>query len=165
MKYILAVLALVALVAMVMAEEDEHYKCGPLQKFKVKRQWDVAYGEGKHRLQFALHIFHRLFRDYPAAREPLKAFRSDNIYSPEFQALAQRILRNMNMVIDTADDPEVEKVMYEVAKATHGKYGIKPEMLPAIRDVIMESLEESLGTHLDWDSWMGCFNLVIKNLS
>jgi hemoglobin-like flavoprotein len=156
--------ALFVCVALAMADDNPHYKCGPLQKVKVRRQWDHAYGDGKHRLEFANHVFHKFFHDYPKAREMFAKFRSENIYSPEFQAMAQRLLESFSMVIDTADDPEVLKVMFQVVKVDHKEKGVKPEFYDAFRDELMEVLAENLGTHLDWDAWMGCTNLIIENL-
>lgn len=148
-----------------MLEEDPlKHSCGPLQKIKIKRQWRAAYGEGSHRLEFATHFWSRFFKGHPKDREGFKEFRGDNIYSPQFQAFSQRRLAAFGMVIETTDDPEALKVMLEYAKADDKSHGIKPEFYEDTRDALMETLGEYLGSHLDWDAWTDCLNLLLNSL-
>jgi len=166
MKLILVVAVLGCMVACSLADEDAHPEstCGPLQKIKVKRQWDKAFGEGSHRLEFAQHFWTHFFKDNPKARDLYKKFRSDNIYSPEFQAASQRIFNTLTMIIDTADDPEVLKVIVANAKADDTETGVKKEYLDPFRDSLLETLPEYLGTHLDWDAWTDCLNSLFSAL-
>jgi hemoglobin-like flavoprotein len=137
----------------------------PLQKVKVKRQWDHAFGEGKHRLEFAQHFFHHLFKDFPDFRKVFAKFRGDNIYSTEFQAAGQRLLNNIAMIIDTTDDPEANKVIIGKIKELHQAAGVPAEFYTAFRDEIIETVPEFLeGIHFDYDAWYGCFNLLIAGL-
>jgi hemoglobin-like flavoprotein len=163
MKLVLVIAVLGCLAACALADDD-HVTCGPLQKIKVKRQWDKAFGEGSHRLEFALHFWNHFFKDYPKAREVFKDFRGDNVYSPEFQALGQRVLESFTMIVDTTDDPEALKIMVEAIKVDHAEKGVKPEFYTAFRDELLETLPEYLGTHLDWDAWTACLNALIENL-
>jgi hemoglobin-like flavoprotein len=163
MKLMLVIALLGCLAACALADEEK-LTCGPLQKIKVKRQWDKAYGEGSHRLEFALHFWNHFFKDNPAARDIFKDFRGDNIYSPEFQAYSQRMFETLTMIIDTTDDPEALKVIIAKTKENHVAAGIKPEFYDPFRDSLLETLPEYLGTHLDWDAWTVCFDNLIAGL-
>jgi hemoglobin-like flavoprotein len=158
MKLLLVVAVLGCLALSALADKT---KCGPLQKLKVKKQWDHAYGEGSHRLEFGLRLFNNMFKAYPKARELFASSRGDNVYSPEFQAISQRVLRNFGEVIESGDDLEVEKVIIAEAKKVHAKLGIKDEYLDAFRDIMLETLPEFVGNHLDWDAWHACFDAII----
>lgn len=162
----LVVAALGCMVTCSLADVDAHPEstCGPLQKIKVRRQWAKAFGEGSHRLEFALHFWTHFFKDYPKARDVFKDFRGDNIYSPQFQAMGQRLLSSFGMIIDTADDPEALKVMIDAVKIDHAERGVKAEFYDAFRDELLETLPEYLGTHLDWDAWTDCLNALLANL-
>jgi hemoglobin-like flavoprotein len=166
MKLLLVVAVLGFMAACALAEEEhaEEHTCGPLEKIKVRRQWTKAYGEGKHRLEFGLHIWNHFFKDFPKARDMFKKYRGDNVYSPQFQAMSQRLLAAFGMIIDTTDDPEALKVIVEHVKVEHAEKGVKPEFYDAFRDELLETLPEYLGTHLDWDAWTSCLNQLIAAL-
>jgi len=163
---VLLVVALLVCVACVFADDkpEDHQKCLPLQKIKVRRQWAQAYGEGKHRIEFAQHFYRKLFKEFPKARDMYSKFRSDNIYSPEFVAFTQRLFETLTMIIDTMDDPEANKVIVAKLKVTLAERGVKPEFHSAFRDELMETIPEFLETHFDWDAWMGCLNALINAL-
>jgi len=144
---------------------DTAPKCGPLQKIKVRRQWDRAFGEGSHRLEFAVHLFNKFFKEFPKAREMFSKYRGDNIYSAEFQASSQRILGAFSMLIETTDDPAALKVLLGAIKANHAEIGIKPEFYEALRDELLDVLPKYLGVHFDWDAWMNCLNVLLENLN
>jgi len=158
--------ALVCLAVCVLADDkpEDHQKCTPLQRIKVRRQWDKAFGEGSHRLEFAQHFYHNLFKHFPDARKSLAKFRGDNIYSPEFQAYGQRVLNSIGMIIDTADDPEANKVIITKLKTYLAEQGIESTFYNAFRDELMDTLPDFLDTHFDWDAWLGCLNLIISGL-
>jgi len=162
MKWLVAVVVL-GLAACVMGDEPKR-ECGPLEKVHVKRQWEAAFGEGEHRLEFALHLFNHLFKDYPKAREMFSAYRGDNVYSPVFQAHAQRILNSLTMLIETADDPEALAVLEEQVQKNLAATGIKPEFYDAFRDELLDTLPEYLEIHLDWDAWHACLDDIIEVL-
>jgi len=143
---------------------DTAPKCGPLQKIKLRRQWDRAFGEGSHRLEFAIHLWNTFFKAFPKAREMFSKYRGDNIYSAEFQASSQRILGAFAMLIETTDDPEALKVLLEKVKADHAEKGIRPEFYEALRDELLEALPKYLGAHLDFDAWNGCLTALIEKL-
>jgi hemoglobin-like flavoprotein len=174
MKLLLAVALLGCMVAWAYADDSTHeeepiedptkHSCGPLQKFKIKRQWRQAFGEGKHRLEFALHFWTRFFKGHPKDREGFKDVRGDNIYSPQFQAFGQRRLNAFGMVVDTSDDPEALKVVLEYVKADDKVLHIKPEFYEDTRDALMETLGEYLGSSLDWDAWIDCLNTLMAAL-
>jgi len=162
MKLLLLALVLGCLAVSAMADSD--HKCGPLQKIKVNRQWNKAFGEGSDRLEFAIHLWNTFFKAFPKAREMFSEHRGDNIYSPEFQASSQRILGTFAMLIETADDPEALKVLLGSVKADHTEKGIKPEFYEAIRDELIEALPKYLKNHFDYDAWMDCLTELIDNL-
>jgi len=161
---LLAVALLGCMVAWAQADDAPTHSCGPLQKIKLRRQWNKAFGEGKHRLEFALHVWNHFFKDYPKARDLFAKFRGDNVYSPQFQAMSQRMMATFGMIISTTDDPEANKILIANVKTDHSERGIKPEFYDAFRDVLLETLPEYLGTHLDWDAWTDCLNLLLSAL-
>jgi len=162
MKVLLGALVVGCLVVCALAERE--HKCGPLQKIKVRRQWERAFGEGSHRLEFAVHLWNTFFKQYPKARGMFGKYRGDNIYSAEFQASSQRILGKFGMIIESSDDPEALDVLLRNIKADHVVKGIKPEYYEAFRDELLEALPKYLGSHLDWDAWMDCLTALINNL-
>lgn len=147
-------------------QSDEHAapKCGPLQKIKVQRQWRASYGEGSQRVEFALHLWKNFFKAYPAARSYLKKYRSDNIYSPEFQAFGQRITSNLGLIIESYDDPEAAKVFIARVKGFHTAAGVAPEAFDAFPEPLLDTLHEHLGHRLDWDAWMPCLTALVNLL-
>ena len=162
MKLLLVVLVLGCLAACTLA--DREHKCGPLQKIKVNRQWNKAFGEGSDRLEFAIRLWKTFFKAFPKAREMFSKYRGDNIYSPEFQASSQRILGAFSMLIETADDSEALKVLLGNVKADHAEKGIRPEFYEALRDELLEVLPKYLGSRLDYDAWYDCLTALIDNL-
>jgi hemoglobin-like flavoprotein len=163
MKLLLACVVLGCVAAWAAADEENH-TCGSLEKIKVRRQWEEAYGEGRHRLDFALHFWSRFFKDHPKARDAFKAVRGDNIYSDKFQAFSQRRLAALGMVIETTDDPEALKVMAEYAKADDKAAGVGPEFYDDIRISLLETLAEYIGNHFDWDAWNDCLTALVAGL-
>jgi len=161
MKWLLAV----ALLGLAGVMADQKQECGLLERVHVRRQWHEAFGDGEHRLEFALHLFNNLFKDFPKARDMFATYRGDNVYSPQFQAHAQRILNSLGMLIATSDDTEALKVLVNTVKTNLAKAGIKPEFYEAFRDELLNTLPEYLEIHLDWDSWTACLNAVIDKLN
>lgn len=157
MKLLLLATLLGCLVACALASSEGH-KCGPLAKIKIRRQWDRAYGEGSHRLDFGIHFWHHLFKDYPKARDTFKKFRSDNIYSAEFQAHGARLLGAFAMLIETTDDPEALKVLIQAVKTEHAEKGVDGELYKEIHEELLETIPEYLGAHFDWDAWNDCLH-------
>jgi len=167
MKWLFALAVLGLAVAYVTADAPAPPKleCGLLERVKVKRQWIEAFGESEHRLEFALHLFNNLFKDFPKAREMFSKYRGDNVYSPEFQAHAQRILNALGMLISTGDDVEALKILIEQVKTNLAERGIKPEFYEAFRDELLATLPEYLEIHLDWDAWHACLDKIIDALN
>jgi len=161
MKLLLLTALLGCLVAFALADVSREHRCGPLAKIKVRRQWDKAYGEGSHRLDFGIHFWHHLFKDYPKAREVFKEHRSDNIYSPEFQALGARLLGFFGMFIESTDDPEALKVLVHNFKANMAEKGVSPELYDEVHEELLETIPEYLGAHFDWDAWNDCLHDLI----
>jgi len=148
----------------VAVKADAPAECGLLERVKVKRQWIEAFGESEHRLEFALHLFNRLFKAQPKAREMFTKYRGDNVYSPEFQAFAQRILNSIGMLISTGDDPEALKILITAVRTHLAEKGIKPEFYETFRDHLLATLPEYLEIHLDWDAWHVCLDKIIDAL-
>jgi hemoglobin-like flavoprotein len=156
MKLLLLCALVGCLVVLTVASED--HKCGPLAKIKVRRQWDKAYGEGSHRLDFGIHFWHHLFKDHPKARETFKKFRADNIYSPEFQAHSSRLLGAFGMLIESTDDPEALKVLIQNVKTVNAEKGVDAELYNEIHEEFLETIPEYLGAHFDYDAWNDCLH-------
>jgi len=163
MKVLLISALLACLVVCAFAEEEPH-KCGPLAKIKIRRQWEKAYGEGAHRLDFAIHFWHHLFKDYPKARETFKKYRSDNIYAPAFQAMSSRLLGAFGMLIETTDDPAALKVLIANVKTSHAEKGVDAEIYREIHEELIETVPEYLGARFDYDSWNDCLHDLIAAL-
>jgi len=167
MKTILAVVLLGCLALGAFAEhhgdhwEDEH-KCTPLKKFKVHAQWVTAWGEGRHRLEFATKLWSSFFRLYPKARELFPNHIADNIYSPRWQAVSQGLLSTYAIAIDTADDPEALKVIVKGVKTRLAEKGIKDsdEFSDAFRDEFLHIVAEEIGIHFDYAAWKDCFDAL-----
>jgi len=166
MKWLLA-LAVLGLAALYVDADTPAAKqeCTLLERVKVKRQWLEAFGESEHRLEFALHLFNNLFKTFPKARDMFSKFRGDNVYSPVFQANAQRILNAFGMLLSSGDDPEALKVLISTVKTNLAERGIKPEFYEAFRDQLLATLPEYLEIHLDWDAWHGCLDKIIDELN
>lgn len=162
MKLLLVVAVLGCLAAYTMADAA----CGPLQKLKVKHQWDKVWGEGgAHRLDVALHVWGNFFRQYPKAKELFDpALRADNIFSPQFKAFSQRSIGGVGMVIDTGDDVEAIKVMLGVLKTLHAEKGIKPEYFDAFKDELMVVIARQVGIRFDWDAWNCALSAIVNEL-
>lgn len=162
MKLLLVVVVL-GLAAFTMADDP---KCSPLQKLKVKQQWDKVWGEkGCHRVDLALHIWGNFFRHYPKAKELFDPeIRADNIFSSEFKAFSQRSIGGIGMVIDTADDIEAVKVMLGVLKTLHAEKGIKPEFFDAFKDEFLVTMARQIGIHFDWDAWNCILSAIVELL-
>jgi len=171
MKWLLAIALLGLAATYVNADAPEAAadvkgpQCGLLERVKVKRQWVLAFGEAEHRLEFALHLFNNLFKTFPKAREMFTKYRGDNISSPVFQVLAQRILNALGMLISTSDDVEALKVLITAVKTSLAEKGIKPEFYEAFRDELLATLPEYLEIHLDWDAWHACLDKIIDALN
>jgi len=162
---VFAVFCLVAAYVTADAPAAAKPTCGLLERVKVKRQWIEAFGESEHRLEFANHLFNNIFKDFPKAREMFSNYRGDNIYSPIFQAHAQRILNGIGMLISTSDDLEALKVLVGFVKTNLAAKGIKPEFYEAFRDELLATLPEYLEIHLDWDAWHACLDKIIDSLN
>jgi len=160
MKWLLVLAVFCVAAAYVTADTPAADKpqCGLLERVKVKRQWIEAFGESEHRLEFGLHVFNNMFKTSPKVREMFTKYRGDNVYSPVFQARAQRILNEFGMLLTTIDDMEVEKLLIASTIKDMAEQGIKPEFYAVFRDGILETLPEFLEIHLDWDAWNACLN-------
>jgi len=167
MKWLLALAVLCLAAAYVTADAPApaQVQCGLLERVKVKRQWIEAFGESEHRLEFALHLFNNLFKTFPKARDMFTKFRGDNVYSPIFQAHAQRILNALGMLLTSADDVEALQVLITTVKTNLAERGIKPEFYEAFRDELLATLPEYLEIHLDWDAWHACLDKIIDALN
>jgi len=166
MKWLLVLAVFCVAAAYVTADTPAAAKpqCGILERVKVKRQWIEAFGESEHRLEFALHFFNDLFKTFPKAREMFTKFRGDNVYSPVFQAHAQRFLNGLGMLITSADDVEALKVLGATVKKEMVEWGITPEFFEPARNEMMAILSDYLTYHVDWDAWQACMDAVIGAL-
>jgi len=164
---VVAILGCLALGAFAEEEEDhweDEHKCTPLKKFKVWRQWNKAWGEGRHRLEFSNKVWQNFFRAYPKAREMFADNVADNIFSPRWQAIGQRILAGFGIAIDSGDDVEALKVVLQVVKTRHAEKGIKPEFYEAFRDELLHTLPDFLGIHFDYAAWHDCLDTLVAAL-
>lgn len=138
--------------------------CGVLQRFKVKHQWNEAYGSGHHRLDFGLKLWNSIFHDNPQLRQLFKRVNGDNTYSAEFEAHSQRVLGGLNLVISTLDDQATLNAQLAHLKAQHTDRNVQPAFYEAFRDELLSVLPEYLGTKLDFAAWNDCINLVISSI-
>jgi len=141
-----------------------HADCAGLEAFKVKHQWQEAFGEGHHRLEFGLKLWNNIFHDHPTARDLFKRVRGDNTYSPEFEAHAQRVLSGLDMTISLLDDPDAFKAQIAHLHGQHQERNIKPEYYDFFRAALLETLPEYLGTSLDFDAWTHCYDHIVSGI-
>ena len=59
MKMKMLIVAALLMVGVVMASAEEEQKCKLLERVKVQRQWNHAYGEGQHRIDFVIEIWNK----------------------------------------------------------------------------------------------------------
>jgi len=164
-----AILGCVAVCALGDSEDKpEHHdgpKCTHLQKIKIRRQWERAFGQGSQRLIFGVQVWSNIFKEFPKTREMFAEDRSDNVYSPKFQALSTRLFGVLNVVIETTDDPEALKELLTLTKAAYDAKGIKPEFYDLFIDEILRVLPEHVGNHFDFDAWKICLTEAFHAIS
>jgi len=161
MKLFLAVVSVVCL-GFVAAEENQ---CGALERFKIKHQWSEAFGEGHHRLEFGVKLFKNLFKDHPETRAFFTRVNGDNIYSPEFEAHALRLLAGLDISIGLLDDQEALQAQVAHLRYKHKDRNIQPELYKYITEEILDLLPNYLGTRLDFGAWSACLKGLIAGLS
>jgi hemoglobin-like flavoprotein len=161
MKLFLAVVSAVCL-TFVAAEEQA---CGSLERFKIKHQWSEAFGEGHHRVEFGVKLFKNLFHDHPTTKEYFTRVNGDNIYSPEFEAHALRLLAGLDISIGLLDDQAALEAQVAHLRFKHKDRNIKPELYGYLADEILDILPNYLGTRLDYGAWKACLKGLIAGLS
>lgn len=157
MKLVLAVV-----VALCLGYAAAEGGCDPLQRFKIKHQWHDAFGTGHKRLEFAVKVFGRLFRDHPEVRSQFADVHSENILSVEFEAYAERALASLDVNIGLLDDQEALTANLAWVKA-HSRH-LKAEHYQFIGEEIVRLLPEKLGTHVDVPAWKDCLTLIVNGL-
>lgn len=150
------------LIAVVLAicAAQAYADCGPLQRFRVKHQWQEAFGSAHHRVDFGAKFWTGLFHDHPEARDIFKSVNGENVYSAEFSAHSARVLGGLEMVISLLDDQATLDAELAHLKGQHDARGIKAEMFDAFREELLTVLPTYLGTKLDYAAWKDCFNLI-----
>lgn len=138
--------------------------CTPLQRFKVVHQWHEAFGTGHHRLEFGLNLWNHIFEVAPALRAVFARVNGNNVYSPEFEAHAQRVLGGLEMTISLLDDQAALDAQLAHLKSQHKDRGVKPEYYDTFRDELLQVLPDYLGTKLDFQAWTDCFNLIAAGI-
>jgi len=161
MKLFLAVVSAVCF-AFVAADDNA---CGSLERFKIKHQWSEAFGEGHHRVEFGVKLFKNLFRDHPETKAYFSRVNGDNIYSPEFEAHALRLLAGIDISIGLLDDQEALAAQVAHLKYKHKDRNIKPEYYTYLGNEIVDLLPEYLGTRLDYAAWTNCVKRLIATLA
>lgn len=155
------VLAVVLLCVAYTAADD----CDALQRFKVKHQWAEAFGTGHHRVEFGVKVFRGFFKDHPAARTLFVNVNGANIYSPEFEAHAERVLGGLDMTIGLLDDQEALTAQLAHLKAQHKERNIANEYYSFFAEELLDVLPEYLGTKLDFAAWTACTKKLIAAIS
>jgi hemoglobin-like flavoprotein len=138
--------------------------CTILQRFKVKHQWAEAFGTGAHRIDFGIKFFNNFFRDNPASRSLFTRVRGDNVYSPEFEAHAERVLSGLDMTIGLLGDNDALNAQLAHLKAQHIERKIDGKYFDIFRDELLKTLPFYLGSRLDWDAWTDCFNVIAAGI-
>jgi len=154
MKFVVSVVVL-AFVTFVASET-----CGPLERFKIKHQWSEAFGEGHHRLEFGVKLFKGLFKDYPELIETFASVGGENIYSPQFEAYAERVLAEFDILVGLLDDQETLEAQVKYLSSKVKDRNFKPEQFQKFGRELLDVLPDYLGTRLDYEAWTSC----LKNL-
>jgi len=139
-------------------------ECDVLSRFKVKHQWGEAFGVGHRRLEFAVKIFARLFKDHPETVALFSRVHSDNILSPEFEAHAERVVGGIDTCIGLLDDPAALTAHLAHLKGQHDGRNVKPEFYAFLSQEIISLLPEKLGTRVDIDAWKGCLSVITDGI-
>jgi hemoglobin-like flavoprotein len=138
--------------------------CSPLERFKVKHQWQEAFGAGAHRVEFAIKFFNNFFRHHPEGRALFTRVRGDNVYSTEFEAHAERVLSGLDMTISLLDDTSAFEAQQAHLKAQHTERKIDNKYFDIFRDELLATLPSYLGSRLDWDAWTHCFDFITAGI-
>jgi len=137
---------------------DTELVCGPLQKIKVWRQWGRAFGEGSHRLKFAISFWKKFLKGDPKLRELFAPFGSHNIYSPKFLAFTQRVFASFSPQLEVLDEKDTRGAIMAAAKAFYDDLKVPIESYEKFDETLVEVLREELGRHFDFDAWKACLH-------
>jgi len=163
MKLLLIVYVLGCLAALCQAERE--VKCGQLDRLKVDRQWDKAYGEGPQRIQFAIRFWKNMFKTIPSLRPILSKFRSENIYSAPFQAFSQQLFSLLTLQLQPTTDAQTMNAIQEAAKLYYDELGLPVELYETMGGVLLETLPEFLGSRANLAAFQDCLRDLIQKLS
>jgi hemoglobin-like flavoprotein len=158
MKLVLAVVLLC--VAYTVADD-----CDPLQRFKVKHQWAEAFGTGHHRVEFGVKVFRHFFKDHPEARKLFTRVNGANVFSPEFEAHAERVLGGLDMTIGLLDDQPALAAQLAHLKEQHKERKIPNEFYSFFAEELLDVLPDYLGTKLDFEAWTACTKKLVAAIS
>jgi hemoglobin-like flavoprotein len=136
--------------------------CGPLERLKVKSQWEEVYGStAAMRETLGTEVWTHVFLHEPKLKEHLTRVRADNVNSHEFHAHAVRVFGGFDICISLLNDPDTLNAELSHLHDQHDERGIPHEYF----DVFRHGLLHVLSLHVknfDQDAWTACFD-VIKN--
>jgi hemoglobin-like flavoprotein len=155
---------LLLVVVVCLCAAQAYAECNAMARFKVKHQWQEAFGAAHHRLEFGLNLWNHIFHDHPALRGLFKRVHGDNAYSNEFQAHAQRVLSALDMTISLLDDQATLTAQLAHLKSQHDERDIKPEYYQAFTDELLTVLPDYLGTRLDFGAWTDCMKVITDGI-
>jgi len=151
---------LMALVAVTIASE-----CGPLQRLKVKQQWNVAYGVAHNRVDFGTAIWRGLFRQEEKARDLFDRVNGNDILSGEFIAHSERVLSGLTVALTTLDDDEISGCILAHLNEQHVKWNIPANYFQLMKNSLMKVIPASIGRCFDYEAWDACLDVVYAGLT
>jgi hemoglobin-like flavoprotein len=160
MKLIIAAVVLSMCVAYTTASG-----CDLLQRFKVKHQWSEAFGSGHHRIEFGVRVFRRLFKSHPETRTLFERVNGENIFSPAFEAHAERVLSGLDVTIGLLDDPAALAAQFAHLKEKHVPRNVKTEYYTYFGTELKEVLSFYLGTKFDYAAWSDCLTALFAKIT
>jgi hemoglobin-like flavoprotein len=156
---------LVAVVVCLCAAQA-YAECNSMARFKVKHQWQEAFGQARNRLEFGLTLWNSIFHDHPETRDLFKRVHGDNPYSNEFEAHSQRVLGALDMTISMLDDQATLTAQLAHLKGQHAERNVKPEFYTAFTEELLAAvLPKYLGTRLDYGAWKDCMGVITGGIS
>jgi len=139
--------------------------CDLLQRFKVKHQWQEAFGSGHRRIEFGVKVFRGLFRSHPETRSLFERVNGGNVFSPAFEAHAERVLSGLDVTIGLLDDPAALAAQFAHLKEKHVPRNVKPEYYTYFGTELKEVLPSYLGTKFDYAAWSDCLVALVNKIT
>ncbi|KAK2142041.1 hypothetical protein LSH36_1002g02008 [Paralvinella palmiformis] len=138
--------------------------CGPLQRLKVKSQWEKVYGgSAETREKFGSEVWIHVFLHEPKVKELFTRVRGDNVNSHEFKAHANRVFGGIDICVSLLNDPDTLNAELTHLHDQHDQRGIPHEYFDVFRHSLLQTMASHV-EHFDQDAWKACFDVIKKGI-